>query len=302
MKNNEHKLVQDLFPSYIDGLTTSETNAYIEEHLANCGECQKVLENMKTKIQEENHTDLNDAKVRYAKKVNKRLRILKILILIIILAIIVFFADFYRKLMILKKLDQLGNQYLNENNYIITKIGNADAGWEIGYLMREYVKGDKSLKVGTTFIFNSVDRDLFPVVYSTKTYIDGYDYHLLTYDSAGNMEDYRKTGDGGNVPQIETFSTLKEKNFYDGLFYENRFKTAAISKIKTVTFDGVECYSIEFQNPDNHKLTNTVYFEKETGLLRKMGNEEYYYQFNMVNDKALELPEIPEKFLEDVEE
>lgn len=302
MKNNEHKLVQDLFPSYIDGLTTSETNAYIEEHLVNCGKCKKVLEDMKTKIQEENHTDLNDTKVRYAKKVNKRLRILKILILFIIFVIIVFLADFYRKLMILKKLDQLGNQYAEANNYIISSISTSDSNLETGYLMKQYIKGNKSLTVGTTFIFNSVDSNLFPVVYSTKTYIDGYDYHLLTYDSAGNMEDYRKTEDGGNVPQIETFSTLKEKNFYDGLYYENAFKTAAISKIKTVTFDGVECYSIEFQNPDNHKLTNTVYFEKETGLLRKMGNEEYYYQFNMVNDKMLELPEIPEKFLKDVEE
>ena len=42
----ECKIVQDLLPSYVDKLTNEETNQYIEEHLKECKECQKVLENM----------------------------------------------------------------------------------------------------------------------------------------------------------------------------------------------------------------------------------------------------------------
>ena len=104
MKNNEHKLVQDLFPSYIDGLTSMETTQYIEEHLESCEECKKVLENMKTKIQDENRTDLKDKKVKYAKKVNRKLRFLSLLIWIVLVIIICLVINFDRKAMILRSL------------------------------------------------------------------------------------------------------------------------------------------------------------------------------------------------------
>lgn len=102
--NNEHKLVVDLFPSYIDGLTSSETNLYIEEHLKTCENCKKVLEDMKVKIQEENHTDLNGKKVKYAKKVKRKLKVLGLFIWIILIAVIFLVLDFDRKAIILRSL------------------------------------------------------------------------------------------------------------------------------------------------------------------------------------------------------
>lgn len=104
MKNHEHQLVQDLFPSYIDGLTSPETTQYIEEHLTSCQECKNILEEMKTKIQEETHTNLSDKKIQYAKKVNKKLRFLNLLIWIILITVIVLVLDFDRKAIILRNL------------------------------------------------------------------------------------------------------------------------------------------------------------------------------------------------------
>lgn len=101
---NEHKLVQDLFPSYIDELTTPETSEYIKEHLASCKECQKVLKDMKAKIENENHIDLGDRKIQYAKKVNRKLKALKIMIVIILLVIVGLVIDFDRKAIILRDL------------------------------------------------------------------------------------------------------------------------------------------------------------------------------------------------------
>ena len=46
----ECKIIRDLFPSYIDGLTNEETNQYIEEHLNNCEHCKKILEDMKKEL------------------------------------------------------------------------------------------------------------------------------------------------------------------------------------------------------------------------------------------------------------
>ena len=43
----ECKIICDLLPSYIDELTTEDTNQYIQQHLGNCRDCKKALEEMK---------------------------------------------------------------------------------------------------------------------------------------------------------------------------------------------------------------------------------------------------------------
>lgn len=47
MKPNEHLLVQDLLPSYVDGLTCSDTSAYVKSHLETCAVCRASYEAMK---------------------------------------------------------------------------------------------------------------------------------------------------------------------------------------------------------------------------------------------------------------
>lgn len=46
-------IVKDLLPGYIDGLTSKETNAEIEKHLADCIECHIIYEQMSAEIPEE---------------------------------------------------------------------------------------------------------------------------------------------------------------------------------------------------------------------------------------------------------
>ena len=48
-EKKECKIVQDLLPNYMENLTSIQTNEYIEEHIANCEECKKNLENMPKK-------------------------------------------------------------------------------------------------------------------------------------------------------------------------------------------------------------------------------------------------------------
>ena len=40
------KLVQDLLPSYIDGVTSEDTKNFVEEHLKECKDCKKYFEEM----------------------------------------------------------------------------------------------------------------------------------------------------------------------------------------------------------------------------------------------------------------
>ena len=40
------KIIKDLLPSYIDKLTSDETNIFIEDHLKECNSCTESFENM----------------------------------------------------------------------------------------------------------------------------------------------------------------------------------------------------------------------------------------------------------------
>ncbi|MEL7655264.1 MAG: zf-HC2 domain-containing protein, partial [Bacillota bacterium] len=76
-KNCERKIsmkceiVKDLLPSYIDGLTSNESNSEIEEHLKTCEECTEILDQMKIEVNVENIV-LNKEIIKPFKKLNKR--------------------------------------------------------------------------------------------------------------------------------------------------------------------------------------------------------------------------------------
>ena len=46
MNNLSCSVIQDLLPSYIDGLTSDDTNTVIKEHIAHCETCKKILDSM----------------------------------------------------------------------------------------------------------------------------------------------------------------------------------------------------------------------------------------------------------------
>lgn len=54
------EIIRDLLPSYIDGLTSAESNAFIEEHLNGCAECQEILKEMKADISTEKTKEETD--------------------------------------------------------------------------------------------------------------------------------------------------------------------------------------------------------------------------------------------------
>lgn len=289
MKNNNHKIVQDLFPSYIDGLTTSETNEFIEEHIESCEECKKVLNEMKTTLQEENHIDLNDKKIKYAKKISRKLKFLEFLILMILLIIVGLVVDFDRKAIILRDLQSKGNQYLNYNNYLITIKYNG-----MNFIHRVYYKDGKCLSTDTSILENNVNSNNFIAVQNTKSYILNNIRQTFVYSAENEMISYQKDESVDINFPIETYASCRE-NY--SKYLNNPLKVAIVSKIKSIIFDDVECYSIELKDSEDGIIT--MYFEKETGLLRKFNDEEYYYLFNFVNDSIFEVPEIPEKFVEE---
>lgn len=75
MSNNKIpcETVRDLFPSYIDKLTSETTNQLIEEHIADCAACTGILASMRTPEAEPAETAVKEAKdIDFLRKNRKR--------------------------------------------------------------------------------------------------------------------------------------------------------------------------------------------------------------------------------------
>ena len=75
MNNNKIpcETVRDLFPSYIDKLTSETTNKLIEEHISDCAECTDILNSMRTPEAEPSAADGKEEKeIDFLKKNKKR--------------------------------------------------------------------------------------------------------------------------------------------------------------------------------------------------------------------------------------
>lgn len=69
---NKCKIVRDLLPTYIENLTSDETNAFIKEHLDTCKNCMKIYQDMRNDLDDKNIEDteiINEIK-EYKKKIN----------------------------------------------------------------------------------------------------------------------------------------------------------------------------------------------------------------------------------------
>lgn len=131
------KIVQDLLPTYIENLTDSETNKFIENHIRDCTECENVLKDMNSELGETNLQRIyQEREIDYLKKI-KRKNIILMSIAIIAVSILGFFIykyfsytgfrindngkiDFWspliseRKTLFIKNIDILTTEYTTE--------------------------------------------------------------------------------------------------------------------------------------------------------------------------------------------
>lgn len=79
------EIIKDLLPSYVDSLTSDESNFEIEEHLKNCSDCAQVYEQMKADIKTK-PVVYNKEKIKPFKKLNKK--IIHIVIAVIVICVL----------------------------------------------------------------------------------------------------------------------------------------------------------------------------------------------------------------------
>lgn len=72
MSNLPCEVVKDLFPSYIDELTSEVTNNLVKEHTTECEECRQALESMKNP-EAEPKEKVQQKEIDYLKKTRKKM-------------------------------------------------------------------------------------------------------------------------------------------------------------------------------------------------------------------------------------
>ena len=65
------EIIRDLLPSYVDGLTSEESNREIAAHVAECAPCKEILEQMQEEVQEK--APKEKRKINPFRKFNRRM-------------------------------------------------------------------------------------------------------------------------------------------------------------------------------------------------------------------------------------
>lgn len=306
MKKN-CKIIQDLFPNYIEKLTSKETNDYIDNHIEECEKCSEKLKTMKKEIDVDRREDFK-RETKYLKKYNKKLRIFEAIILI---AIIIFIVITARKMIIIQSMQNKIMQYEGIDNFHIKSYYYQG---DIIYFSEIYNKENKYKSKISTLLFadDNAKFDIFEVCGNEKNEnryrIDNYNNENKTKKTATlNQEGSTKI-----LKRILGMSNFETNNFFELLIM------AISSDISSESYNGKECYRISYTIFTGCPATpilwqqehyNQIYYlEKETGLpIRSINNRDVKinhgnkeetldseYDFGNVTDEDIKEPNINE--------
>lgn len=278
INKKECEIVKDLFPNYIDNLTSKDTNNFIENHLNKCKDCRLILEEM----QENEKLDLEDNEIiNFAKKFNKKYNLLKLIVALLVLSCVIVFL---RKGIIMANLLNKTNSLANINNYYIEYYQYNDDSITV---ITSYVKDNKYLRKLKNI--NKIDGNIIDEMVEQfdgekcNLYIKSENEYQTYYDVEKN-----------NIMPIALKSYYLSSNIFDFI------KNCLFTKIQQVEYNGIIAY--KFTNLYNNQMINKnddnyVYIDKENGLILRASSGvvstdntayntfiELKYKFNSVTD------------------
>ncbi len=140
---NECDLVKDLLFSYNDNILSNTSKELVEEHLKECSECKKILEEIKQDSNEKKQIKEIDFLKSIKKNINKK-NIIILIVFIFLIIIILFNVQVYKNynaiastMEIYLKDDITEEQIENIKNELIEKCNNIEL---------EYVSKEKALE------------------------------------------------------------------------------------------------------------------------------------------------------------
>lgn len=293
-EKRECKIVQDLFPSYIEKLTDEQTNEFIEEHLKTCESCKEKLECMKNDI----NVDLPKQKnkeINFLKKYKTKLRIFQYIVLAVLLAFVFVVG---RRYVILTSLENKARNTINENNYYVKRtsqnsimypddssINTTTLSTYYMSVNEEYYKDGAILKYLDTYSLN--DSKKFNNSISVIDYISATKCILLS----NGQDDLTPVASIRLPAPNENNKDDRISPYTESL--GNRLSDAFMYSIRETELLGKKCYVIRVDDWDN-------YIDAETGMLIREFNNKYNYiatydySFGTVTDEDIKEPDLSE--------
>ena len=283
----ECKIIRDLFPSYIDGLTSETTNQYIEEHLKNCEECKKVLEDMKKDLKLD-ETKTNGKEVQYIKKFSNKMKKLKVALIVILL---IFVLSYARKMIIIVGLNSKASDFMNSTNYYTKTLSYAGESLNI---IENYKKDEKYKR---RYEIISEDNKVIAIDYYTNNRINSYNELHHKDDNVNKKVAILNKIDDSTLSNI--LNHIPNPIKFDNLI--NFMVMPLLSNITSEECNEKDCFKIVIGE-------SVYYIEKETGLtIRVVGGRsisedgeihkivsDYQYKFDCVTDEDFIEPDISE--------
>lgn len=246
------KIVQDILPTYIEKMTSEETNTFIEEHLKECENCRKNLEEMNSELEKENLK--NTEVVKEIKKYKRKICTIKSIIVILILIILVCLIG------------KFGFRF-----YIVNKAFERNTNYDVGgnFTIHEYI--------------DSVERDENHFI----TYHQGgkmkkvYGNTLLEYDDGKNHYIF----DNENMTYTKEESKMNSNinvdiSYLNGM--ENIVTNGKVNKLEILKYvlskDNVYIQEEGFRDNDYYIIKNLegekVYLDKDTFFVARIKSKD----------------------------
>lgn len=297
MKNKDCELVKDLLPSYIDNLTSDETNEFIEAHIKSCPECKAYLD----ELQKSTSTDEKEKSkkfVKFAKKNKRKMRILKS---IVFLVLAVIFVNYVRNVVIYTSIVKKNEESRASTNYHYQSYMYYK---DLIMFAEYYVKDNKALWTNSIVHFDDSEKNS-----SCIHYFDGTTMYYYDKDPLTNIKYY--------ISHEGTFDEIyfPFKEGYEALTV-NPFLASIPLKITSSKANNRDCYKLDMWLGSNGN--RSILVEKNTGLwVRDLMHfnkphqvttnltdvfTDYYINLNVVTDDDLKVPNVEEyKPIEEVQ-
>lgn len=249
---NKCKIIQDLLPTYIEEMTSSDTTTYIDEHLKTCTECQTILKSMKDDIEKENLENTETLKniKTYKRKILTAKTIIFLIILIFLVIIINFVGNVSYKFWIVNNAFERNTNYSAFGNFTLREYDDSIEHYENHYTI--YSKGNVMRKTYGDEVLEYYDGE-------THYYFDNENKTYWVIENAN------------------TNTTLSiDISFMDGM--ENILTENGINKLEILKFilfqDDVVIQEEGFRNKDYYIIKNKnnqkIYIDKDTFFVERI--------------------------------
>jgi len=217
------EIIRDLLPSYIDGLTSIESNEMIEEHLQECEECRAYLNDMQISVVPEKEAE--EKNIQPFLKLKKE-TIKKIAVACVITAIVcVVGIEWYEN-------------YIYGGKSVSSDEVKIDLEDQYGITCLQFINQEENRVINVGYTENKLVNGEMPV--ATLSLVSRHYYSLVEFPSENEYKLYFVDDD----TVVDLYSVPNEMDFDENDFFAIEFddgvKTIKLNDLKNGNIDSLK--------------------------------------------------------------